>query len=87
MPTEISDHKFLKGTVGMSSRGLGTPAVGSQFFIVLEDSPELDGQYAAFGEVVAGFEVLKQLTPRIPASDAPPGDKILTIAIQEGPPS
>ena len=87
IPTEINDHKFLKGTVGMASRGLGTPAVGSQFFIVLEDSPELDGQYAAFGEVVAGFEVLKQLTPRIPKSDAPPGDKILTISIQEGPPS
>ena len=85
IPTEISDHKFLKGTVGMASRGQGTPAVGSQFFIVLEDSPELDGQYAAFAEVVAGFEVLKQITPRIPASDAPPGDKIVTITIQEGP--
>jgi cyclophilin family peptidyl-prolyl cis-trans isomerase len=86
IPTEISDHKFLTGTVGMASRGLGTPAVGSQFFIVLEDSPELDGQYAVFAEVVAGFDVLKQLTPRIPSSDAPPGDKILTITIQEGPP-
>jgi len=85
IPNEINTHKFLQGTVGMASRGLGTPAVGSQFFIVLEDSPELDGQYAAFGEVVAGFEVLKQLTPRIPASAAPPGDKILTITIQEGP--
>jgi len=85
IPTEISDHEFLNGTVGMASQGKGAPVGGSQFFIVLEDSPELDGQYAAFGEVVAGFEVLKQLTPRIPASDAPPGDKILTITIQEGP--
>ena len=85
IPTEISDHKFLKGTVGMASRGLGTPAVGSQFFIVLEGSPELDGQYAVFAEVVAGFEVLKQLTPRNPQDEGPPGDKILTITIQEGP--
>jgi cyclophilin family peptidyl-prolyl cis-trans isomerase len=87
IPTEISDHKFLKGTVGMASRGLGTPAVGSQFFIVLEDSPEMDGQSTVFGEVVAGFEVLKQVTPRNPQEGGPPGDKILTITIQEGPSS
>ena len=85
IPTEINDRSFLKGTVGMAGRGAGAPSSGSQFFIVLEDSPELDGQSTVFGEVVAGFEVLKQLTPRIPASAAPPGDKILTITIQEGP--
>ena len=85
IPTEISDHKFLKGTVGMSSRGKDTPTSGSQFFIVLEDSPELDGQYTVFADVVAGFEVLKQLTPRNPQDHGPPGDKILTITIQEGP--
>jgi cyclophilin family peptidyl-prolyl cis-trans isomerase len=85
IPTEISDHKFLNGAVGMASRGAGTPTSGSQFFIVLEDSPELDGQYTVFGDVVAGFEVLKQLTPRNPVQNGLPGDKILTITIQEGP--
>ena len=85
MPAEISDRSFLKGTVSMAGRGAGAPSSGSQFFIVLEDSPELDGQSTVFGDVMAGFEVLKQLTPRNPQGGAPPGDKILTITIQEGP--
>jgi cyclophilin family peptidyl-prolyl cis-trans isomerase len=85
IPTEISDRSFLKGTVGMAGRGAGAPSNASQFFIVLEDSPELDGTSTVFGEVVAGFEVLKQLTPRDPQGGGPPGDKILTITIQEGP--
>jgi cyclophilin family peptidyl-prolyl cis-trans isomerase len=87
IPTEISDHKFLKGTVGMGSQGKGTPTSGSQFFIVLEDSPDIDGQYTVFAEVVGGFDVLTQLTPRNPQAHGPPGDAILTITIQEGPPS
>jgi len=87
IPAEISDHKFLKGTVGMASQGGSAPASGSQFFIVLEDSPDIDGQYPVFAEVVAGFEVLTQLTPRNPQEHGPPGDTILTITIQEGPPS
>ena len=85
IPTEISDHSFLNGAVGMANRAPGAPTNGSQFFIVLEDSPELDGQYTVFGEVVAGSEVLKQITPRNPIEHGPPGDKILTITIQEGP--
>jgi len=85
IPTEISDHKFLKGTVGMASRGKTTPTSGSQFFIILEDSPEIDGQFTVFAEVVAGLDVLERLTPRNPLVDSTPGDKILTISIQEGP--
>ena len=85
MPAEISDRSFLKGTVSMAGRGAGAPSSGSQFFIVLEDSPELDGQSTVFGDVMAGFEVLKQLTPRNPQDHGPPGDKIVSITIQEGP--
>jgi len=69
----------------MAGRRAGAPSSGSQFFIVLEDSPELDGQSTVFGEVEAGFEVLKQLTPRNPQDHGPPGDKIVSITIQEGP--
>jgi len=87
IPPEISDHEFINGTVAMASKGQRTPVGGSQFFIVLEDSPELDGQFPAFAEVVAGLEVLKQITPRNPQEHGPPGDKILTITIQEGPSS
>lgn len=84
IPEELSDHKFLTGTVGMSSRGRGTPVSGSQFFIVLEDAPELDGLYTVFGEVTAGMDVLRSLTPHNPQRDTTPGDKMLEIVIQEG---
>ncbi|MDI6858196.1 MAG: peptidylprolyl isomerase [Dehalococcoidia bacterium] len=84
IPEELSDRKFLAGTVGMSSGGRGTPVSGSQFFIVFEEAPELDGQYTIFGEVTSGLDVLESLTPHNPQRDATPGDKILEIVIQEG---
>ena len=31
-------------------------SAGSQFFIMVEDAPHLDGQYAAFGKVIEGME-------------------------------
>jgi peptidyl-prolyl cis-trans isomerase B (cyclophilin B) len=31
-------------------------SAGSQFFIMVEDAPHLDGQYAAFGKVIEGLE-------------------------------
>lgn len=40
----------------------GNPdSAGSQFFIVHEDAPHLDGQYAAFGKVVSGMDVVDEI--------------------------
>ena len=36
-------------------------SAGSQFFIMHEDAPHLDGQYAAFGKVVEGIEVVDEI--------------------------
>lgn len=36
-------------------------SASSQFFIMHENSPHLDGQYAAFGEVVSGIEVVDKI--------------------------
>ncbi len=44
-----------KGVISMARSGHPDSA-GSQFFIMHEDSPHLDGQYAAFGKVVEGIE-------------------------------
>jgi len=46
----------------------------------------LNGLYTVFGKVIEGMEVVDSLTPRDPATDpnAPPGDTIITITIQEG---
>jgi peptidylprolyl isomerase len=86
LPDEFSpDVSFERGTVGMANTGLPNSS-GSQFFIAYSDQPNLDGQYTVFAKVIEGMEVVDSLTPRDPDSDpnAPPGDTIITITIQEG---
>lgn len=48
-------HK--RGVISMA-RSMDPNSAGSQFFIIHADSPHLDGQYAAFGKVVSGMEVV-----------------------------
>jgi cyclophilin family peptidyl-prolyl cis-trans isomerase len=45
----------------------------------------LNGAYTIFGEVIEGMEIVESLTPRDPKQgvDLPPGDKIITISIEE----
>jgi cyclophilin family peptidyl-prolyl cis-trans isomerase len=81
---EISDLKFDQaGVVGMANAGVDTN--GSQFFITFAPAPNLDGNYTIFGQVISGMDVLTSLTPRDPSqnTDLPPGDKIITITIEE----
>ncbi len=47
--------KHTRGVISMARSGHPDSA-GSQFFIMHKDAPHLDGQYAAFGKVVAGIE-------------------------------
>lgn len=55
-----NDLKCLQGTVCMA-RGEKFNTEGSQFFILLRDAPELDGDFAAFGTVIEGLEHLMTL--------------------------
>lgn len=56
---EINRLRYDRGTLGMAHSGPDT--AGSQFFIALSPQPHLDGGYTAFGQVVAGDEVLDQI--------------------------
>lgn len=56
---EIGRLRYGRGTVGMALSGADTG--GSQFFIALSEQPHLDGGYTAFGQVVAGDEVLDRI--------------------------
>ncbi len=57
LPAEFSDLPFVRGTVGMA-RSQDPDSANSQFFIMFEDGPHLNGQYTVVGEVTAGLEVL-----------------------------
>ncbi len=50
-----NDLKHDKGVLSMA-RTMVPDSAGSQFFIMVEKSPHLDGQYAAFGKVIEGIE-------------------------------
>ena len=69
-----NDLKHDRGVLSMA-RTMAPNSAGSQFFIMHEDSPHLDGQYAAFGKVIEGIEVVDKICsvrtdyndkPRIP---------------------
>jgi len=54
------DRKHVRGVISMAnSRGPDT--AGSQFFICLSDTPQLDGGYTTFGKVIKGDDVLGKL--------------------------
>lgn len=55
-----NDLKHTRGVISMA-RAMNPNSAGSQFFIMHQDAPHLDGQYAAFGKVVEGIEVVDEI--------------------------
>ena len=69
-----NELKHTRGVLSMA-RAANPNSAGSQFFIMHEDSPHLDGGYAAFGKLIEGIEVVDKICsvrtdwndkPRIP---------------------
>ena len=52
--------KHTRGVISMA-RAMDPNSAGSQFFIMHQDAPHLDGDYAAFGHVVSGIEVVDEI--------------------------
>lgn len=66
IPGEFAQNGFkndLKHTPGVLSmaRAMHPDSAGSQFFIMHETSPHLDGAYAAFGKVIEGMDVVNKI--------------------------
>lgn len=55
-----NDLKHTEGVLSMA-RAMNPNSAGSQFFIMHKNSPHLDGQYAAFGKVIEGMDVVNKI--------------------------
>jgi len=77
------DHTMDAGVISMAKSGPNT--TGSQFFITYAPQSHLEPDFTVFGRVTEGMDVAQQITPRDPSVDpnAPPGDVIETITIEE----
>ena len=82
LPAEFSKSaRFLRGTVGAARTGDPNSA-NSQFYIMFEPAPHLDGQYTIWGQVTSGMEAIDKIkrgsggggTVRDP-------DKIVTVRV------
>ncbi len=58
MANGVKNTKVHKRGVISMARAMNPNSAGSQFFIMHQDAPHLDGQYAAFGEVVEGMDIV-----------------------------
>ena len=73
-----NDLKHARGVLSMA-RAMDPDSAGSQFFIMHADAPHLDGQYAAFGQVLEGMDVVD----KIAATKTGWGDKPLSPQIMQ----
>ncbi len=73
-----NDLKHTRGVISMA-RSQFMDSASSQFFIMHKDAPHLDGQYAAFGKVVEGIEVVDEIA----SVDVNYNDKPLTPQVMK----
>jgi len=61
------------------ARAMNPNSAGSQFFLMVKDSPHLDGQYASFGKVIEGLDICDAIvnSPRN-ANDQPHEPQVMT---------
>ena len=71
-----NDLRHTRGVLSMA-RTMIPDSAGSQFFIMHKDSPHLDGEYAAFGMVIEGMDVVDAIasTPRNMMTNKPKKDQ------------
>lgn len=81
-PNEL---KHARGVLSMA-RSMMKDSAGSQFFVMHQDAPHLDGAYAAFGRLTGGFDVLDEIAgTKTDYADRPLEEqRIKSIRITEG---
>ena len=64
-----NDISHVRGTISMARNGQDMNSASSQFFSVQTDSTYLDGDYAAFGHVTSGMDIVDQICADTPVQD------------------
>ena len=75
--------KHEKGVLSMARSGASYDSAGSQFFIVLKTSPSLDGNYAAFGRVIDGLDIIEKMEEEAEVQDESTGKLVHNISIKK----
>lgn len=78
-----NDLKHERGVLSMA-RSFMPDSAGSQFFIMHKDSPHLDGEYAGFGKVIEGIEIIDKIAKeKTDRNDRPKKDqKIEKVTVE-----
>ena len=72
-----NDLRHTRGVLSMA-RSMRPNSAGSQFFVMVADAPHLDGQYAAFGKVIEGLQVVDAIVmAKRDYSDRPYEDQVM----------
>ena len=83
LPAEFSNAHHVRGTVSMA-RASDPNSADSQFFICFAPTPQLDGQYTIWGQVVQGMEFVDKIKTGDSDSNGmvtPPQDKIIRMQV------
>ena len=73
--------KHEKGVISMA-RSMDPNSAGSQFFIMHEAAPHLDGQYAAFGKVIEGLDVVDEIASVETGFQDAPVEKVIMDKVE-----
>ena len=78
-----NELKHERGVISMA-RSMRPDSAGSQFIIMHQNAPHLDGQYAAFGKVIEGIEAVDKIAEtKTDRSDRPYEDQVIKSMIIE----
>jgi peptidylprolyl isomerase len=83
LPAEFSDRPFERGTVGMARSPASIDSANSQFFLIFDAAPHLNGGYTVVGQIIEGLDVLDA----IKRGDGPNGavigepDRMVTVTV------
>ena len=85
---EFSENNYennLKHEIGIVSmaRSQSYNSAGSQFFIMLDDAPYLDGQYAAFGKIIDGWDNIEKIVSKEKVADESSGKLKQNLTIKK----